>query len=136
MKFGSDGPMTDDHLGIFLMEKATGAKFANVGFDGSADNLKAVLGGHIDASFGHVGDFLGQVKSGQMTVVAVADKERSKYYPDTPTLVEKGINVTNSSSRTLVAPKGTPQEIVDILSAAMKKAMDDPITCRRWMTLA
>lgn len=125
VKFGSDGPMTDDHLGIFLLEQASGAKFANVGFDGAAENLKAVLGGHIDASFGHVGDFLGQAKSGNMIVVAVADTERSKYFPDAPTFVEKGMDIVNSSSRTLVAPKGTPQEMIDILSAAMKKAMDE-----------
>ncbi|MHB0871663.1 MAG: tripartite tricarboxylate transporter substrate binding protein [Chloroflexota bacterium] len=125
VKFGSDGPMTDDHLGIFLLEKASGARFANVGFDGSASNLSALLGDHIDASFGHVGDFVAQVKSGKVRVLAVADTERSKYYPDAPTLTEAGYKITNSSSRTLVAPAGTPQEIVDILSAAMKKAMDE-----------
>ncbi|MGE5618913.1 MAG: tripartite tricarboxylate transporter substrate binding protein [Sphingomonadaceae bacterium] len=126
VKFGSDGPMTDDHLGIYQLEKASGAKFANVGFDGAAANLSALLGDHIDASFGHVGDFLAQVKSGQVRVLAVADTERSKYYPDAPTFIEAGYKITNASSRTLVAPAGTPQEIVDILSAAMKKAMDEP----------
>ena len=126
IKFGSDGPMTDDDLGIFQLEKASGAKFANVAFDGSATTINAVLGGHIDAAFGHVGDFLGQVKSGQMRVIAVADKERSKYFPDTPTMIEQGYNITNSSSRTLVAPTGVSSDVVNVLSAAMKKAMDAP----------
>ena len=126
IKFGSDGPMTDDHLGIYLLEKASGAKFVNVGFDGGAQVLTAVLGGHIDASFGHVGDFVSQVKSGNVRVLAVADTERSKFFPDVPTMKEAGYDAVNSSSRTVVAPAGTPKEIVDTLSAAMKKAMQDP----------
>jgi tripartite-type tricarboxylate transporter receptor subunit TctC len=126
VKFGSDGPMTDDALGIFQLEKATGAKFANVGFDGSAPNLAAVMGNHIDGSFGHVGDFVGPSKAGQIRVLAVADTQRSPFFPDVPTLQEAGYNIVNSSTRTLVAPAGVSKEIVDILSAAMKKAMDEP----------
>jgi len=126
IKFGSDGPMTDDHLGIFQLEKASGVKFANVGFDGSAPNLAALVGGHIDASFGHVGDFVSPSKAGQVRVVAVADSQRSPFFPDVPTLQEQGYKVVNSSTRTLVAPAGVPKEIVDVLSAAMKKAMDEP----------
>lgn len=126
IKFGSDGPMTDDHLGIFQLEKASGVKFAMVGFDGAAPNMAALLGDHIDASFGHVGDFLSSSKAGNVRVVGVADKERSKFFPDAQTLQEQGVNITNSSTRTLVVPAGTPKEIVDILSAAMKKAMDEP----------
>ncbi len=126
VKFGSDGPMTDDALGIFQLEKATGAKYANVGFDGSAPNLAAVMGDHIDASFGHVGDFVGPSKAGQIRVLAVADAERSPFFPDVPTLKEAGYNISNSSTRTLVAPAGVPKDIVDTLSAAMKKAMDEP----------
>lgn len=126
IKFGSDGPMTDDHLGIYLLEKASGAKFVNVGFDGGAQVLTAVLGGHIDASFGHVGDFVSQVKSGNVRVLSVLDTEKSKFFPDVPTMKEAGYDAINSSSRTVVAPAGTPKEVVDILSAAMKKAMQDP----------
>jgi tripartite-type tricarboxylate transporter receptor subunit TctC len=126
IKFGSDGPMTDDALGIFQLEKASGAKFANVAFDGAASTINAILGGHIDAAFGHVGDFLTQVKGNQMRVIAVADKDRSKFYPDTPTMIEQGYNITNSSTRVVVAPAGIPQAALDALSAAMKKAMDAP----------
>ncbi len=126
VKFGSDGPMTDDDLGIFQLSKASGATYANVAFDGAATTINAVLGGHIDAAFGHVGDFLGQVKGGQMRVIGVADKERSKFYPDTPTLIEQGYNITNSSTRTLVAPAGVSSEVVNVLTAAMKKAMEAP----------
>jgi tripartite-type tricarboxylate transporter receptor subunit TctC len=126
VKFGSDGPMTDDHLGIFQLEKASGAKYANVAFDGSATTINALLGGHIDAAFGHVGDFLSQVKSGQMRVIAVADDQRSKYYPDTPTMIEQGYKITNSSTRTVVAPAGISKDQVDVLTSAMKKAMDAP----------
>ncbi|HEX9015284.1 MAG TPA: tripartite tricarboxylate transporter substrate binding protein [Chloroflexota bacterium] len=126
VKLGSDGPMTDDHLGIFQLEKASGAKFANVAFDGAAPAMNALLGGHIDGSFGHVGDFLAQVKSGQVRVIAIADKEKSKYYPDAPTMTSEGFNIVNSSTRTLVAPAGVPKDAVDVLASAMKKAMDAP----------
>ena len=125
IKFGSDGPMTDDHLGIFLLEKASGAKFASVGFDGAAANIAALLGGHIDASFGHVGDFVATSKDGKVRVLAVADKERSPYFKDTATLTEMGYPVSNSSTRTIVVPAGTPKAAVDALSKAMKTAWDD-----------
>lgn len=126
VKLGSDGPMTDDDLGIFQLEKASGGKFANVAFDGAAPAMNALLGGHIDGSFGHVGDYLAQVKSGQVRVLGIADTQKSKYYPDAPTLQSEGFNIINSSTRTLVAPAGVPKEMIDVLASAMKKAMDAP----------
>lgn len=125
IKLGSDGPMTDDHLGIFQLEQAAGVKLVNVGFDGAASANTALMGGHIDGSFGHVGDFIAGVKSGQIRVIAIADESQSKYYPGVPTLKELGYNVTNSSTRTLVVPAGTPADVVKALSDAMKKAWDD-----------
>jgi tripartite-type tricarboxylate transporter receptor subunit TctC len=73
-----------------------------------------------------VGDFVTPAKAGQVTVVAVADKAKSKFFPNVQTLEEMGIKISNSSTRTLVAPAGVPKDILDVLSAAMKKAMDEP----------
>ena len=126
IKIGADGVMTDDHMVILQLEKATGAKFASVQFDGSAPALTALLGGHIDAKAGNIGDLQSQLKNGEVRVLAVLDKEESKFTPGVKTAQAQGFNLVSSASRGLVLPAGTPREIVTVMTNAVNKAMADP----------
>jgi tripartite-type tricarboxylate transporter receptor subunit TctC len=69
----------------------------------------------------------GQVKSGTVRVLAATSTERSKYYPDVPTLKEKGINAIVTNMKGLVAPASLPQEIADYLHERFHKAMENKV---------
>lgn len=118
------GIQSDEHFALLQLQKISGAQFAFVHFsEGIAPALTAVLGGKVDVFCGNVGDLLAQYKSGEMRILGVMDKEKSPFYPDVKTFAEQGYNLSSSSSRGFAAPAGTPKEIVDILSGAMKKVI-------------
>jgi tripartite-type tricarboxylate transporter receptor subunit TctC len=125
IKASATGILSDDHLAILQFQKLTGTKFAIVQFDGSAKAMTALLGGHTDVYFGNVGDTYPQAKAGEVRVLGVMDDEESKFLPGKTTFGQ-GIKLESSSSRGLSAPAGTPKELVDFLSGAIKKAIADP----------
>ena len=114
------------HLMILGTQEQTGARLAIVHFNGNAPAISALLGGHIDVDFDTSGIFLPHVKSGAVRLLGLMDKSRSKFYPDLPTMEEQGYKVNYAASRGLSVPAGTPKEVVDILSSAIKRAMDNP----------
>ena len=127
IKVGTTGILGDDHLAILMLEEAAGVKLRIVHFEGDTPQVTALLGGQIDVSFLNVGGLTPRVKAGQLRVLAVMDKERSKFYPDVPTSVEQGYPaVISSSTRGIAGPKGLPGPIVKKLQAVFKKAIGDP----------
>ncbi len=124
VKACTTGILGDDHLAILDMQRKTGVKFAIVHFDGGATATTALIGGHIDCSFGNVGDFFRN--RDQLRTLAVLDSKQNQIMPDVPTADEQGHKVYSSASRGLAAPKGTPKEIVDYISYAMEQAIKDP----------
>lgn len=121
------GILSDDHLAILMLEEATGAKFRIVHFNGAAEQLTGIMGGHVQVAFDNVGSVVKRVQSGEVRALAVMDTERSKFLPDTPTMPELGYaNVISSSTRGIAGPKGMPPEVVKTLADAFAKAMADP----------
>lgn len=120
----SSGMRNDEQIGIVRLQKLSGAQFAQVSFtSGTAPSVIALLGGKIDVHCGHAQDVLGHVKSGDVRVLGVMDDEESPFLPGVKTFKAQGYNYECSSSRGYVLPAGTPKEIVQILSSAMKKVM-------------
>ena len=127
IRAGTTGILSDDHMAILMLEEVGGVKFRIVHFDGDTPQVTALLGGQIDVSFLNVGGLTPRVKAGQLRVLAVLDKERSKFYPDVPISAEQGYpTVISSSTRGIVGPKGLPEPIVKKLQAVFKKAIGDP----------
>lgn len=124
IKASTTGLKGSAHLAALQVERATGAEFALVHFDGFAPAQTALLGGHIDVQFGYVGEFLPQVKSGNLRILGVMDREQSKYYSGVKTFEEQGIKLYWASARGWSVPAGTPKEIVNILSAAIKRSIE------------
>lgn len=132
LKAATTGILSDDHLNILITEEATGAKFRIVHLEGAANQLKETLGGNVDVSFDNVGSVVKPMKSGQVRVLAVTDKQRSKFMPDVPTTAELGFpTIVSSSTRGIVAPKGTPEPILKRLESILSKAMADPEHVKR-----
>lgn len=118
------GIKTHEHFAILKLQQMTGAQFAMVHFaQGSVPAIMAVLGGKIDVECDNVGDLLPHVQSGAMRILGVMDDEESPFYPGVKTFAEQGYKLYSSSSRGFAAPQGTPKEVVQVLSQAIKKVV-------------
>ncbi len=128
IRTATTGILSDDHLAILMLEEAApGATFRIVHLEGSAMQLKEVMGGNIDVAFDNVGAVAPRVRSGEIRALAVLDPERSKFLPDVPTTKELGYpTVVSNSTRGIAGPKGIPAPVVAKLAAVLKKAMEDP----------
>ena len=113
------------HFFPALVEKAAGIKFKYISYDGLAQRMNAILGGHIDLTDGNLTQ-KGKVDAGQLKFLASATEKRMAELPNVPTLKELGYNVVYAVSRGLVAPKGTPGTILSKLEGACGQAAKDP----------
>ncbi len=122
------GILSDDHLAILMLQDAAKVEFRIVHFDGGAQQLTALLGGHVEVAFDNVGGgAVKRMQSGDVRTLAVMDTERSKFMPTVPTMVELGYpTVISSSSRGVAVPKGTPPAAIKVIETAFAKAMSDP----------
>lgn len=121
----TSGVMGDNHLGLLLFQKEANVKFRHVAMEGGAAAMTAVLGNHVDAICLTAGGMPAQYKSGEIRIVGIMDKAESPFYPGVKTMEDSGYKVSYGSTRGFSVPSGTPKEIVDILSAAFKRAMQD-----------
>ncbi len=124
IKAGSPGILSVYHLGILLLERATNTRFAVVQFDGGPQSLNALAGGHLDVDFDHLGVMASHIKVGKVRVLGIMDKQASPFVPEVKTLESQGIKVYMTTARAYSAPAGTPKEIIDILSSAIKQSTD------------
>lgn len=92
-----------------------------VGYDGTAERMKAVAGGDVHLSGVSVTAGKDYLEDERMKVLGYTGTERSPQLPDVPTLIEQGIDVSLATNIGLVAPKGTSDEIIKILNDALKK---------------
>jgi tripartite-type tricarboxylate transporter receptor subunit TctC len=122
IRAGTGGLMGSQHIATVLFEKAVGVRLASVHFEGGAPAMTAVLGDHVEATMGQVGESLPLVRAGNLRVLGVMARERSEFLPDVPTLEELGYEVYGDSSRGYSLPGGTPREIVQVWEQAIREA--------------
>ncbi|RUT30088.1 tripartite tricarboxylate transporter substrate binding protein [Arsenicitalea aurantiaca] len=110
---------------VFLSE-ADAQALEVPGFGGGGDRISAILGNHIDFAFMNLNEAQPLYEAGQARVLAVAAPERVEAMPDVPTFEELGYAVNTGVWRSIAVPAGTPQEIRNILEAALEEAMASP----------
>jgi tripartite-type tricarboxylate transporter receptor subunit TctC len=132
IKASTNGMFSDDHMAIVTVENKTGAKFAAVHFDGSAEEGVALLGGKIDCSFMGVGYTNTFVKAGTMRRLTIMDDAPLASDPTVPTLKSLGVDFVIGSSRGLCGPAGLSKEVVAVLQAAHAKAVKDPAVIEKF----
>jgi tripartite-type tricarboxylate transporter receptor subunit TctC len=113
------------HFFPAMIEKATGIKFKYVSYEGLAPRMNAILGGHIDLTDSNLTQ-KGKVEAGQLRFIAIATEKRNPEMPNVPTLKELGVNVVFDVNRGLMAPKGTPGDVLAKLESACAAAARDP----------
>lgn len=100
-----------------------GLRAINVG--GGAEKKTAVLGGHVDSMIEPMSTVIGAHQAGQLRVLAVLSDKRLSFAPDVPTAKEQGVDVVTRLFYGLGAPKGTPKEVVDVVSKAVENLDKD-----------
>lgn len=99
--------------------------FNHIPFNGAAEAIPEVLGGHADFTITSPGEAISQVLGGQMRALAVMSEERIASLPDVPTFKELGIDIVTGTWRGIAVPKDTPAEIVSVLREAFANAVQD-----------
>jgi tripartite-type tricarboxylate transporter receptor subunit TctC len=135
MSYGSSGFGSAQQMSSELFGKATETKFLHVPYRGSAPALQGLLGGNIDFLIDNLSTLVGQVQGGELRALAVTGPRRSASLPDVPTLVELGHKVEVLAWFGLVAPAGTPPEVVKVLNDAFNKALQSPAVQTRFKDL-
>ncbi len=120
------GLMLPSHMTTLGLSKAAGVQLASVHFNGDSEGTTAVLGGHTDAVVGSVSAALAQMKSGALRALATTDTEELAVIAGVKPLTMQGYDFSCLLTRGIAAPGGTPKEIVDKLSAAVKKVTLNP----------
>lgn len=113
------------HFFPAMVAKAAGLQFKYVSYEGTAARMNALLGGHIDLAESNLTQ-KGKADAGQLKFLAVASDHRNPEIPAVPTLKELGIDVEYAVNRGLVAPKGTPADVLGKLRSACAVAAKDP----------
>lgn len=127
VKCSTNGVRASNHIGIQLLAKEAGFEVSSIPYGGTADQLLALRQGEVEVSVPKSGDVSSLVgENGELKILASYTEERLEDFPDVPTLKEKGYNLVYGSARALVAPAGTPQEVIDFYVDAFTQAMEDP----------
>lgn len=126
LTIGTSGAGSSGHFSILFMNKVLGIKTTPVHFGSGGDTTAALLGGHVDSVAQTIGEALPMIKSGKAKPIVIAAEKRYPDFPDVPTFKEKGVDLVIASNRGIAAPKDTPDEIVQILADAFKKATEEP----------
>jgi len=121
----SSAVLSPSDFAIKALEKAAGVDFNVVYFDDPGQQRAATLGGQVAGEVSAVSESAGAIQSGEVKAISVFDSQPSKFLPGVPTAQSEGFDVEFGSSRIIVVPKGTPDEIVNTLSAAIKKAIEE-----------
>jgi tripartite-type tricarboxylate transporter receptor subunit TctC len=125
LTYGSSGVGAASHLSGLLFANDTGIRLLHVPYKGTGPAVTDLLGGRIDLMFAP-GPVVQQfVASGQLKALGVTDTQRSKFYPDVPTVSESGVPGYESVGWFgLLAPPNTPPEIVRQINVAVVAAMN------------
>jgi tripartite-type tricarboxylate transporter receptor subunit TctC len=123
--YGTPGAGTSLHIGMEQIAAKAGIKLTMVPFKGGAETNAAVLGGHTDLQADSTG-WKPLVDGGQLRLLMLWTPERSKNWPNVPTLKELGYPFVFDSPFGLAGPKGMNPEHVKKLHDAFKKALEDP----------
>ena len=127
INFGSAGTGTTAHLALALFTHVTGVKLTHVPYRGAAPAVQDLVAGQIDGVFDNPPTVVAHIRAGSIRPIAVAAKQRMPLFPDIPTAAEGGVGDFEASSWFgVVAPAGTPREIVARLAGEIAKAARAP----------
>lgn len=118
--FASGGVGTSSWMAGAMFASRSGAELLHVPYKGVSSAMPDVIAGRVDMMFDTGANSGPQIKDGRLRAYGISSLARAKVFPDIPTLAEQGVtNFKFSSYQGLLAPAGTPQEVVGTLSRAL-----------------
>ena len=133
LNYGSPGIGTTNHMAGELLNMAAGIKLVHVPYKGNAEALTDLLGGQLDIVFTGLPPAFAQIQAGRLRAVATTGTKRLAALPQLQTIGEAGLAEASVSTwYGLLAPAGTPREIVDRLNAETAKIMKNPEIAERF----
>lgn len=132
LSVASQGTGTLSHLIAECFQSATGTNMVHIPYKGTSEAMPSLINGDVDVFYDTVGTGMAQVAGGKVDVLNSSGRQRMAGYPQIPTLTEQGyLNCEVVAWWSLLAPAGTPSEVVDALRAALQAAMGDEIVRRK-----
>jgi tripartite-type tricarboxylate transporter receptor subunit TctC len=127
VSFASSGNGQSTHLAAELFNSMAGVSMTHVPYKGSAPALNDLVGGQVPLMFDTMLSAMPHVKSGRLKALAVTGANRSPAAPDVPTVAESGLpGYQVYAWNGLLAPAGTPPQVIARLSEELKKALEQP----------
>ncbi|MBU4609448.1 tripartite tricarboxylate transporter substrate binding protein [Achromobacter sp. GG226] len=126
LNFVSAGIGSGGHVYMEELAAASGASFEHIPTKGDADAAAALMGNQVDVLAATPGGWSSLVQSGRLRLLATLGKERSKQYPDVPTLIEQGYDVFHLTPLGLGGPTNLDPEKVKVLHEGFRKALAEP----------
>jgi tripartite-type tricarboxylate transporter receptor subunit TctC len=126
INYGSGGPGSPQHLAMAMFASEAGISLTHVPYKGATQAATDVAGGQIPVAFQGLGTVAALVRGGQVKLLGVTTEKRLPSFPDVPTVSESGLpGFFFNSWFAILAPAGTPKEIVARLNVEVLKALAD-----------
>lgn len=133
LNYSAAGVGTNPHIAGELFNLLAGVNIVAVQFKGGGPADVAAISGEVAGTFGNISQAIGHVKSGRLRALAVTSTKRSPALPDLPTVAEAGVpGYEFLTWHGVLAPKGTPKPIVNLLGEQLKKVLTAPGEARFW----
>jgi tripartite-type tricarboxylate transporter receptor subunit TctC len=133
LNYASSGPGTPYHMAGELFKAMSGTDIVHVPHKSSGDMRSSVIGGHVQMMFDAITVMAEGVRSGQLIALGTTGKQRSTVMPEVPTVAEAGMPGYEATIWLgLMAPKGTPQEVVEKLNREIAKIMERADIKENW----
>lgn len=124
MTLGIPSPLSETWLAYEMINAIEELGFTLITYQGGGALNAALLGNQVDAAIHNIGPVYGEIES--LNVLAVTSSERVSYLPDVPTFAELGVNVDSHVERVFIAPKGVPEDRLEILREGFREIWHSP----------
>lgn len=124
LTISNNGTGASNHIGAAHLAHEAGISVVHVPFGGSTDMIAALRGSHVNATVAKISEVGSLIRNGELKGLAMFSENRIEEFSNIPTLKEKNLNVQFGSARAIVAPSGTPAEIINKLHDTFKIALE------------
>jgi tripartite-type tricarboxylate transporter receptor subunit TctC len=126
LDYASGGNGSPQHIGMEMLRQMTGAPLVHIPYKGAAAPVTDVMAGQVPMMISALAVVLPHIKAGKLKAIAITSSKRSALLPDVPTVAETVPGYELMAWAALVAPKGTPNEVVTKINDAITQTLKDP----------
>lgn len=136
ISFASSGAGSVSHLGAEMLASASGAELVHVPYKGTVPAITGMISGEVDMMIADLASVDSLVRAGKLGLIAIAGRKRSNMVPQVPTVIESGFKDFVLEGRFgMLAPAGTPRDVVMRLHTALVAAVNSPNVRERFTQL-